>query len=150
MKARRWVTNNFGLKLLSLVLAITTWFYINRELTKIKNEEERAIFSLINYEVTSKRLPINLTLVGKTHEGYEIATDDIILEPETCVVIGPKRILSSVSYVRTIPIDISEYTKDIVKEIPLAPIAEGLSLRDYLVKIHIPIIKKKGEEEPVK
>ena len=146
MKARRWITNNLGLKMLSLVLAITTWFYINRELAKMKNEEERAIFSLINYEVTSKRLPVNLTLVGNTQKGYEIATDKITLEPETCVVIGPKKILSDISYVRTLPIDISEYTKDIAKEVPLAPIAEGISLKDYMVKIHIPIIKKVEEE----
>ncbi|MBN1871933.1 MAG: YbbR-like domain-containing protein [Candidatus Omnitrophica bacterium] len=149
MRARRWITNNFGLKLLSLILAIATWFYINRELTKKKDEEEKAIFSMLNYEVVSKKLPIQLTLVGKTQAGYEIATNRITLDPDTVVVIGPKNILSDVAYARTMPIDISEHIKDIVKEIPLAPIAEGISLKNYIVKVNIPIISK-IEEGPNK
>jgi len=32
-----WITNNFWIKILSLVLAIVTWFYVNEELIKEKN-----------------------------------------------------------------------------------------------------------------
>ena len=141
MRAKRWITNNIGLKLLALVLAITTWFYINKELAKIKNEEERAIFSMLNYNVISKKLPIQLTIVGKPQEGYEVLTEGITIDPVTCVVIGPQKILMDVSVARTIPIDISEYTKDITKHFSLAPIAKGISLRDYLIKVHIPVVK---------
>jgi YbbR domain-containing protein len=31
---KRWFTNNLGLKLLALLLAIITWIYVNNELIK--------------------------------------------------------------------------------------------------------------------
>nr|MBU1328235.1 hypothetical protein [Candidatus Omnitrophota bacterium] len=32
-----WMTNNFWIKIVSLVLAVITWFYVNEELIKEKN-----------------------------------------------------------------------------------------------------------------
>lgn len=142
MRARKWIINNLGLKILSLILAIATWFYVNHELRKLKTEEEKAIFSMLHYDVISKRLPIQLTIVGEAREGYEIVTDGITVDPETCVVIGPKNILDKVDLARTLPIDISEHTKDVNRETALAPIAEGLTLKDTFVTVHIPLVKK--------
>lgn len=31
---KRWFTHNLALKIIALVLAVITWFYINGELTK--------------------------------------------------------------------------------------------------------------------
>jgi YbbR domain-containing protein len=148
MKAKKWITNNLGLKILSLVLAITTWFYITWEFTKLKTEEEKAIFSMLHYEVISKRLPIQLTIVGEAREGYEIITGDISIDPESCVVIGPENIVREIDVARTTPIEISEHTKDINKQIGLAPIAKGIKLQDSFVKVHIPIAKKVEKSEP--
>lgn len=142
MKAKEWITNNFGLKLVSLILAIGTWFYISLELTKLKSEEERAIISMLQYEVISKKLPVQLTIVGEARKDYIVMTDDITIDPETIVVIGPDSILEKVNFARTIPIDISEYTRDVIKEIELAPIAKGITLKHSLVNVHIPIVKK--------
>ena len=142
MKAKKWITNNFGLKLVSLILAIATWLYISLELAKLKSEEERAIISMLQYEVISKRLPVQLTIVGKARKDYIVMTDDITIDPEAIVVIGPDSILERVNFARTIPIDISEYTRDIIKEIELAPIAKGITLKHSLVNVHIPIVKK--------
>ena len=146
MKAKIWITNNLGLKILSMVLAIITWFYINRELTKLKSEEEKAIISMLHYEIISKKLPIQLSIVGEVREGYELVADGIAVDPETIVVIGPEKILNEVSSARTVPIDISEYTKDVIKQIELAPIAKGITLKDSIVKVHIPILKKQEAE----
>lgn len=142
MRVKKWITNNLGLKILSLILAIVTWFYINEEFTRRKNEEEKAIFSMLHYDVILKKLPIQLTIVGQLSESHEIVTDNISIDPKTCIVIGPKRILDDISFVRTVPIDVSEYTKDINSQIALAPIASGISLQDEFVKVYIPIIKK--------
>ena len=142
MKAKKWITNNLGLKILSLILAIATWYYIAWELEKVKSEEEKAIFSMLHYDVISKKLPIQLTLVGDTIEGYEIITDGITIDPQVCVVIGPKRILEDIDSARTMPLNISEYTKAIDTQLSLAPIARGIILKDDFVKVHIPILKK--------
>ena len=111
-----------------------------------KSEEERAIINMLQYEVISKKLPIQLTIAGEPSSGYAVMTKDIIVEPQSIVVIGPKKILEGVTAVRTIPIDISEFTKTVSKEIPLAPIARGITLKDDLVKINIPIEKIEMED----
>ncbi len=149
MRLKRWIMNNLGLKVLALILAIGTWFYINKELTKVKTEEEKAIFSMLHYDVISKKLPIQVTIVGKVVPGYEIDTAGITVEPAACAVIGPKNLLESVDIARTVPIDISEYTQSVSKELALAPIAKGLELKNYFVKVHIPIVKE-GEAQKAK
>ncbi len=147
MKANKWIINNIGLKILSLILAVITWFYINYELTKMRVEEEKAIISMLQYDVVSKRLPIQLTIVGKMREGYMLLKDNITIEPESYVVIGPEKILEDVAVVKTLPVDITEYTKDVTKQIGLAPIARGIKLDDEFVKIYIPIIKIKNQPD---
>ncbi len=142
MKAKKWVTNNLGLKILALALAIATWFYVNHELTKLKTGEERAIVSMLQYDMVSKKLPVQLTIVGEVQEGYELITEAITVEPEAIVVVGPDNILDEVTSVRTVPVDISEYTQDIIKQLELAPIARGIALKDSIVNVYIPIVKK--------
>lgn len=146
MRAKKWITNNIALKIVSLLLAIATWFYINMELTKIKTEEEKALFSMLHYDVVSKILPVQVTIAGETREGYEIVTKGITVSPKTCMVIGPKNILDNVEIARTVPINISEYTQDINRDIELAPIAKGIELKNYFVKVYVPIVKKEPKE----
>ncbi|MBL7072026.1 MAG: YbbR-like domain-containing protein [Candidatus Omnitrophica bacterium] len=146
MKANKLVINNLGLKILSLILAIGTWFYINMELTNVKIEEEKAIFSMLHYDVVSKKLPIQLTIVGKVRSGYKVDTEGITIDPEICAVIGPKNMLENVEIARTIPVDISEYTQNITKDLALAPIAKGMELKNYFVKVFIPILKEAGKD----
>jgi len=148
VKTKQWIINNLGLKILALILAMGTWFYINMELTKVKTEEERAIFSMLHYDVISKKLPIQVTIVGVMRPGFKIDTEGITIDPETCVVIGPKNMLDDVDIARTVPVDISEYTQDIIKDLELAPIAKGLELKNYFVKIYIPIARE-GESKKV-
>lgn len=150
MRVNKWITNNLGLKIFSLILAVATWCYVNRELTRLKTEEERTIFSMLQYEVISKKLPIQLTLIGNVKEGYEIIKNSITIDPESCVVIGPENILADINFARTVPIDVSEYTKDIDKQVALAPIARGITLKDNFVKIYIPLVKKKETANQVK
>ena len=33
---KRWIVNNFSIKIISLILAIIAWFYVNGELDKEK------------------------------------------------------------------------------------------------------------------
>lgn len=142
MRVKTWIVNNIGLKILSLLLAIATWFYVYQELAKLKSEKEKAIIDMLQYDVVTKRLPVQLTLVGELKSEYEIKTDGITIDPAYCVVIGPEIILQDVKTARTVPINLNEYTKDINREVLLAPIAEGISLKDFSVKVYIPILKK--------
>ena len=51
MRIKKWVVNNGGLKIISLVLAIATWFYVNQELIKLRSEKEKAIIDMLQYDV---------------------------------------------------------------------------------------------------
>jgi len=146
LRAKKWITNNFGLKVISLALAVLTWFYTSWELAKRRSDEEMAIIDMLHYELISKKLPIQLTIVGEVRPGYELIMDGITVAPDAVIVIGPENILDEVSSARTVPLDISEYTKEIRKDIPLAPIARGITLKDELVSINIPIVKTEEGE----
>lgn len=146
MRLKKWITNNFGLKIATLILAVVTWVYVSLELAKIKSEEEKSIINMLQYEVVSKRLPVQLTLVGQARGDRQVATEGITIEPEAIVVIGPDNILKDVAFVRTVPIDISEYTQDIVKDVDLAPIKEGIALKHTTVRVRIPIAVKAGDK----
>jgi len=39
---KKWFTNNLGLKIIALVLAVITWIYVNGELNKTKAYERHA------------------------------------------------------------------------------------------------------------
>lgn len=147
MKIKKWITHNFWLKVLSLVLAVTTWFYVTWQLKKVKDEEQRAMFSMIHYDFIPKILPIQVTIAGKAKAGYELVESGITVSPVECAVIGPKNILENVTVAKTAPIDISGYTKDVDRRVSLAPIASGIAVKEEFVKVHIPIAKK---EEPAK
>ena len=38
---KNWIVNNFFLKVISLVLAVVIWFYVNGELTKQKRMRDK-------------------------------------------------------------------------------------------------------------
>ena len=38
---KNWITNNFWVKAISLILAVITWFYVNAELIKQKNARDK-------------------------------------------------------------------------------------------------------------
>ena len=150
MRVKRWITNNIGLKLLSLILAIITWYYVSGELARLKSEEEEAIVSMLHYEVISKKLPVKVTIVGEVRKDCKIEMDGVAVVPESIIVMGPKHILSEVTFARTVPIDITEYTRDVTKQVKLAPIAKGMTIEDVLVNVYIPIVKtgEKASEKP--
>jgi YbbR domain-containing protein len=148
LNIKRLVTHNFWLKVLSLILAILTWFYVTWQLKKAKSEEEKSIFSMIHYEVILRALPVDVTITGKPKDGYEVNESGITVEPEECVVVGPKNILVDIKTAKTAPIDISGYSKDIDKRVALAPIASGIAIKEEFIKVHIPIIKKEETVEP--
>jgi len=54
-----WITNNFWIKILSLILAIVTWFYVNEELIKEKQMTKQlyksSIISQIQYPSYEKK-----------------------------------------------------------------------------------------------
>lgn len=142
------IGNNLGLKAISLALAVATWFYVEWTLAKIKKEKETAITSMLQYEVISKRLPVELTIAGTVAGDYEIIKEGISINPPSIVVVGPKALLEDIDTLKTVPIDISEFTKEVKRAIFLAPMSNGLVLKELSVDVTVPIRKKEQPQQP--
>jgi len=141
MMRKKFLLNNFGLKLLALVLAVIAWIYIVGELNKATPEEKAALERLLPYRMTAKYLTVKINLAGKLKEGYSIETDKMALNPEGIMVVGPRSLLDRTSSIKTEPIDLSEHTKTFTKNVRLMPLAKGLTVKEKFITITIPIKK---------
>ena len=143
MGIKKFITNNIGLKLIALFLAVITWLYIVAELNKASTEETAALERLLPYRMTAKLLSVQLNIDGKPLEGYRILTDEVTITPSDIMVIGPRSLLHKTSYIKTEPLKISEYTKSFTKDVSLMPLAKGLSIKEKFVTVSVPIQRVK-------
>lgn len=75
-----WVTNNFWLKLISLILAIAIWFYISGELGIVRLERGFPTIYEFFYNrsnLADKKVSIVLNLEGKLLAGCVLQKDAI-------------------------------------------------------------------------
>lgn len=141
---RRMLTENVGLKIVSLILAVIAWFYIVDELHKGTSEEEQFIAKMIPSEgVAAKKLPIKTIFIGKVRPGYEISRDKIVVSPDYCIVVGTRELLGKIRFAYTTPIDVSGANKSFTKSVPLNPIAPGIFMEETLVQVTVPVDRVK-------
>jgi hypothetical protein len=148
-RIKGWITYNFWLKALSLILAVVTWSYVTWQLEKAeekekhaKSDEQWAMFNIIHYDFAAKKLPIAAAITGAAQDGYEVAATGITVSPAECVIIGPKNVLREVASAKTAPVDISGSSADIDRCVSLAPIRGGITVKEEFVTVHVPIRKK--------
>lgn len=133
---------NFWLKLLALVLAVIVWFYIVDELKKSAQKQTEVYKKILPFKVSAKRVPIKATIIGQLTEGYRIRYRDLVVKPDSFVLVGPENMLRGIYYVVTKPIDISEYTKPVTKRVELEVIGSGIVLEEkFYITVTIPIEK---------
>ncbi len=136
------ILNNMGLKLLALLLAIVTWAYIVLELQKSSVEEREIIQSILPYRMISKKVPIELDLIGEPRDGYKVAYNEVVITPSEFVIVGPKAILNDISSIETQPIDITGLTKTLRKDVSIIPPARGV-IKEKFITVTVPIHKEK-------
>jgi YbbR domain-containing protein len=145
---KQLIVRNFWLKILALFLAAIVWMYIVGELNKGAPDEKALFERIMPARVMAKEVPIKISLIGKPVPGYTIATEEISVTPSKCAVFASPRILKNIDYFATEEIDISEFTKSVVKEIKLKRVKPGIIFEnDFLVRVVIPIKKIKQETE---
>jgi len=140
-KIKNIIFNNIGLKALSLVLAVGVWFYIAGELNRLALEEGMGLKGGIPYKIAAKTLPIVIDVRGDVVEGYRINEEKILVTPQVCNVIGVKRIIDKINVIKTVPINVSEYTRSVTMRVSLQPPAKGIKIVDRFVSVVIPIEK---------
>jgi hypothetical protein len=128
---------------MSLVLALTLWFYIVNELNK-GTEEERQLFERIlpTQALTAKKLPIRPIFVGRARWGYSVMSESAMVAPQYCIVVGPKALLDKIRYAYTMPVDVAGASKAFTASVPLSPIAPGIYMEETLVQVTVPVGKR--------
>jgi len=142
VRIKNVILNNFGMKLLSLVLAAIVWMYIVGELNRLALEEEMGLKGHhLVYEITAKVLPVVVDLKGELASGYRIDSERIEISPPVCNVMGPRRLLAKLEFIKTAPIDITEYRKPVTMRVALKLPSRGIKIIDKFITVVIPIEK---------
>jgi YbbR domain-containing protein len=77
--------------------------------------------------VTSRRIPVRVSVVGRPAAGYRVAA--IKTNPPGVTVRGPSRYLAHLQYVRTSPLDVSDARSEIRQMLLLQPVDDRVDLQ---------------------
>ncbi|MFH1752791.1 MAG: YbbR-like domain-containing protein [Candidatus Omnitrophota bacterium] len=140
---KNFFVNNFGLKLLALLLAIVTWVYVVVELQEGVVAERSALQSILPpYRLLSKKVPIKLNIIGEPKAGYGVAYDRIAIKPNEFLIVGPKSIIERLTSIDTEPVDITGSSKTFMKDVSIVPPTKGI-IREKFVTVTVPILADK-------
>ncbi len=133
---------NFWLKIISLVLAIITWYYVAEELSHAPGEERLPFW--ISYTQTNvvKEVKIVPVIVGYPAKGYAVRPENIKVKPDTTFIMGSKRVVDKIDALRTWQIDVSGQNKTSTLMVPLE-LVKGVRFYGSggIVDVTIPIEK---------
>ncbi len=136
------------LKIIALIFAITTYFFIHREINKEEDKFTDPSYKLI--KLTAKNLPLQVRLATAPPKGYRIVADKVSSNPSQVIVIGPEALLEEASSAETALVDVSENTGNFTKQIPLESVA-GIHLvgEPYFIEVTMPIeaVEQKTESK---
>ena len=127
-----------GLVLVSLVLAVVTYFYVRDSIRRNEMKSHDPSYKLI--KLTAKSIPVKVRFTSKPPEGYRLVQEMVTVNPSRIIVIGPEALLEGASSAETAIMDISQSTRKIIKSIPIESVA-GIHLagEPYSVEVVVPI-----------
>lgn len=130
--------HSLPLLVVSLVLAVITYLYINDSLKRDQRKPQDPSYKLI--KLTAKSVPVKVRFTSNPPEGYRLISEMVTVNPSRLVVIGPEALLEGTSSAETAIMDISQSTRKIIKAIPIESVA-GIHLagEPYLVEVVVPI-----------
>ena len=137
-----WLGKNFWLKIVSLALAIITWYYVAEELRHMPGEERLPFWVSYTQANVVKEVKIVPVIVGHPAESYVMRSENITVKPDTTFIMGPKRVVDKIGSLRTWQIDITGQNKTCTL---MAPLELVKGVRFYgsggIVDVTIPIEK---------
>ena len=149
MSIKNIIFHNFWAKFFSLVLAVTTWFYVfdiinSGEAYSPKKQTIEDLFA--KYKFIVKDVYVKPVFYGKPPQGYQVLFDDVTVTPSKISIYGPEDIMQNVEELKTDKIDIGEYTRTFSVKVGLVSENKMLKFNDKAVEIHIPVepLKKKA------
>ena len=149
MRLGNLIFNNFWPKVISLALAVATWFYvfdlINTDSFLQKKETMEDV--LARYKFVVKEVPVKPVFSGKSPEGYRVAFEKVLVKPSKIAVFGPEDMLEGLTELRTDKINLGEYTRSTHLELGLESDTKFLQIQSNAVDVYIPIESIGGSRE---
>ncbi|MDD5613670.1 MAG: YbbR-like domain-containing protein [Candidatus Omnitrophica bacterium] len=137
MKLIKIVKNNFAYKLVALLLAATTYMYVQGEIgikgIGISDRE-------LTKDIVSKVVPVKVIVKGEPPAGYRILASSIKVNPDKVIIIGKKDDLSRISNIETQEIDIRKFTNTQSLSVSLMPAENAINISSKVVTVEIPIV----------
>ncbi len=138
---KRIITNNFWAKVVTLVFAIATWFYVfdlmNSDPYVYRRDNSEQMMSNFNFDL--KEVPIKPVFYGKPPRGYKVEFDKVKVEPEKMTIFGPKEALDKVDELRTDRIDLREYTASVQLKLGISSDVKYINLKNTIVDVYLPV-----------
>lgn len=142
MSLASFIFKNFWAKVISLILAIATWFYVfdlvNSDSFLQKRETIEDILS--RYKFVIKEVPVKPVFFGKSPDGYEVKFDEVKIDPPKVSVFGPEEIINENFELKTDKIDLSEYTRNTVLWLGLYSDEKFLKIKGNIVKVTLSVV----------
>lgn len=135
------IFNNFWPKVISLFLAIATWFYVfdlvNTESYIQKKEAISDIFS--RYKFAVKEVDVKPVFTGESPKGYRVVFDKVKVEPPKVTIFGPKDVIGDIDEMDTEKIDLGEYTRSTQLSLSVHSDTKFLKIENKVVNVFLPI-----------
>jgi len=148
MKIKQLVMKNIWFKVLAFFLAVISWFYVVGELNKGSMSDKSIFDRILPRRMVAKQIPIKINLIGTPPKGYIVQNDKVSIKPSECIVLGSRSFLRRIEYITTEEIDMSEFTRSIVKRLKIKPVTRGIIMeKDFFVNVVIPIEKIQQDTE---
>ncbi len=151
MKLLNIITHNFWLKIISLVLAVATWFYVFDLVNPVsftqKPQTAEDVFA--RYQFTIKEVPVKLVFTGASPEGYRVEYDKVKVTPSSIAIFGPEEVVEAVDELRTKKIDLGKFRKTTKVQLGIVSDVKMLQFKDKVVEVYLPV-GKGGEEKSVR
>ncbi len=148
MRLGKILSNNFWPKVIALVLAIATWFYVidlvDRDSFSQKKESMEEVMS--RYKFMVKKVPVKPAFFGKSPKGYKVLMNDVVLDPPSIVIFGPEKLISEIEVLSTDNINLAEYTRTVKLRLGIQSGVKALQLKNKWVDVYLPVEAVKEKE----
>ncbi len=134
------ILRNVALKLLSLLLAVLAWIYVDNEISKSKEKNKVTVIWDKEWNLEIRDFPVKANIKGNPPLGYNILESKIIISPESCSVVGKKSALDNIEFIETEPIDVRKLIKSVTLNVSLRPLS-NVSITKEEVEVIIPVEK---------
>ena len=90
-------------------------------------------------KIIKRKLPVVPQIMGEPAAGYKLDKEKIKLDPNTCLISGPRAIINSLTCIHTKPIDVTGRIRPFTKRVGLERLVEGQPAARELIELTIPI-----------